>query len=138
MPYLANGLRLIVTKLPPLLSPKKTKSLRGTAKKLKTSNYEKPTRRFRTITRSRSSGRKWGEAISAGYQVCPTPCCASAPVKLSATDVVVIANLNSGVWYSERLPYLQPTQSRGGWGFGALSSTQSQSPAAEGVASPGS
>jgi DNA-binding transcriptional ArsR family regulator len=52
---------------------------------------------------------KWGDAIKAGYQVLPDALLrAQHLLKLTATDVVVIANLNQAWWYSDRLPYLQP------------------------------
>ena len=53
---------------------------------------------------------KWGNAIKAGYQVLPDALLRGQRLlKLTATDIVVIANLNQAAWwYSDRLPYLQP------------------------------
>jgi predicted transcriptional regulator len=52
---------------------------------------------------------KWGDAIKAGYQVLPDALVRGQRLlKLSATDVVVIANLNQAWWFQDRLPYLQP------------------------------
>jgi DNA-binding transcriptional ArsR family regulator len=52
---------------------------------------------------------KWGEAILAGYQILPDALVRGQHLlKLSATDVVVIANLNQAWWFEDRLPYLQP------------------------------
>jgi DNA-binding transcriptional ArsR family regulator len=52
---------------------------------------------------------KWGDAIKAGYQVLPDALLRGQRLlKLTATDIVVIANLNQAWWYSDRLPYLQP------------------------------
>src|SRR5216683_6155204 len=52
---------------------------------------------------------KWGDAIKAGYQVLPDVLIRGQHLlKLSATDIVVIANLNQAWWFADRLPYLQP------------------------------
>ena len=52
---------------------------------------------------------KWGDAIKAGYQVLPDALIRGQHLlQLSATDVVVIANLNQAWWYENRRPYLQP------------------------------
>jgi DNA-binding transcriptional ArsR family regulator len=52
---------------------------------------------------------KWGDVIKAGYQVLPDALLrAQHLLKLTATDVVVIANLNQAWWYADRLPYLTP------------------------------
>jgi len=52
---------------------------------------------------------KWGDAIKAGYQVFPDALVRGQHLlKLTATDMVVIANLNQAWWYVDRLPYLQP------------------------------
>lgn len=52
---------------------------------------------------------KWGDAILAGYQVLPDALLrAQHLLKLTATDMVVIANLNQAWWFEEQLPYLQP------------------------------
>jgi DNA-binding transcriptional ArsR family regulator len=52
---------------------------------------------------------KWGDAILAGYQILPDALLRGQHLlKLTATDVVVIANLNQAWWFEDRLPYLQP------------------------------
>jgi predicted transcriptional regulator len=52
---------------------------------------------------------KWGDAIGAGYQVLPDALIRGQHLlELSATDVVVIANLNQVWWFKDRRPYLQP------------------------------
>jgi predicted transcriptional regulator len=52
---------------------------------------------------------KWGDAVLAGYQILPDALVRGQHLlKLSATDMVVIANLNQAWWFEERLPYLQP------------------------------
>lgn len=52
---------------------------------------------------------KWGDALAAGYQILPDALFRGQHLlDLSATDVVVIANLNQAWWFSDRLPYLQP------------------------------
>lgn len=52
---------------------------------------------------------KWGNAIKAGYQVLPDALIRGQHLlKLSAVDLVVIANLNQAWWFKERRPYLQP------------------------------
>lgn len=52
---------------------------------------------------------KWGDAISAGYQILPDALLRGQHLlKLTATDIVVIANLNQAWWFEGRLPYLQP------------------------------
>ena len=54
-------------------------------------------------------GAKWGDAIKAGYQGLPDALVRGQHLlKLSATDVVVIANINQAWWFADRLPYLQP------------------------------
>ena len=54
---------------------------------------------------------KWGEALDAGYQVLPDALIRGQHLlKLSATDLVVIANLNQAWWFADRLPYLTPGQ----------------------------
>jgi DNA-binding transcriptional ArsR family regulator len=53
---------------------------------------------------------KWGDAIKAGFQVLPDALIRGQHLlKLNATDVVVIANLNQAWWFEERRPYLQPS-----------------------------
>ena len=52
---------------------------------------------------------KWGDALKAGFQVLPDALIRGQHLlKLTATDMVVIANLNQAWWYEDRLPYLQP------------------------------
>ena len=52
---------------------------------------------------------KWGDAVAAGYQVLPDALLRGQKLlNLTATDIVVIANLNQAWWYEDRLPYLQP------------------------------
>lgn len=52
---------------------------------------------------------KWGDAIKAGYQILPDALIRGQRLlKLSATDIVVIANLNQAWWFGDRRPYLQP------------------------------
>lgn len=52
---------------------------------------------------------KWGDAVKAGFQVLPDALIRGQHLlDLSATDVVVIANLNQVWWFEDRLPYLQP------------------------------
>ncbi len=52
---------------------------------------------------------KWGDAVKAGYQIFPDVLLRwQHLLKLSPTDIVVIANLNQAWWYEDRLPYLQP------------------------------
>lgn len=52
---------------------------------------------------------KWGDAITAGYQILPDALLRGQHLlDLNATDVVVIANLNQAWWFEDRLPYLQP------------------------------
>jgi predicted transcriptional regulator len=52
---------------------------------------------------------KWGEAIKAGFQVLPDALIRGQHLlELSATDVVVIANLNQAWWFADSRPYLQP------------------------------
>jgi DNA-binding transcriptional ArsR family regulator len=61
-------------------------------------------------TSSRSQPEaKWGDAIKAGYQVLPDALIRGQRLlTLSATDLVVIANVNQAWWFADRLPYLQP------------------------------
>lgn len=52
---------------------------------------------------------KWGDAIKAGYQVLPDALVRGQHLlKLSATDMVVLANLNEAWWFKDQLPFLQP------------------------------
>jgi len=53
---------------------------------------------------------KWGiPAIRAGYQILPDALLRGQHLlKLTATDIVVIANLNQTWWFVDQLPYLQP------------------------------
>ncbi len=52
---------------------------------------------------------KWGDAIKAGYQVLTDALMKGQHLlKLSTTDIVVIANLNQAWWFNDRLPYLRP------------------------------
>ena len=52
---------------------------------------------------------KWGDAINAGFQLLPDALLRGQHLLgLSASDIVVIANLNQAWWYEDRLPYLQP------------------------------
>lgn len=52
---------------------------------------------------------KWGDILKAGFQVLPDALVRGQHLlKLSATDMVVIANLNQAWWFVDRLPYLQP------------------------------
>jgi len=53
---------------------------------------------------------KWGApAVKAGYQILPDALLRGQHLlKLTATDIVVIANLNQAWWFVDQLPYLQP------------------------------
>lgn len=52
---------------------------------------------------------KWGDGLMAGYQILPNALVRNQRIlKLSATDMVVIANLNQAWWFEDRPPYLRP------------------------------
>lgn len=52
---------------------------------------------------------KWGSSLKAGFQVLPDALLRGQHLLgLTATDVVVVANLNQAWWFNEQLPYLQP------------------------------
>jgi len=53
---------------------------------------------------------KWGVAVKPGrFQILPDALLRwQYELKLSAIDVLVIANLNQAWWYANRLPYLTP------------------------------
>lgn len=55
------------------------------------------------------AAEKWGQALAAGYQILPDALIRGQHLlKLTATDIVVIANLNQAWWFADRLPYLRP------------------------------
>jgi hypothetical protein len=82
---------------------------------------------------------KWGDAIRAGFQVLPDALIRGQHLlKLSAMDVVVIANLNQAWWFEDSLPYLQPyIDSEANGGVGTLGSAKSQPATQEGLSSAG-
>jgi predicted transcriptional regulator len=52
---------------------------------------------------------KWGDGMKAGYQILPNALVRGQHLlKLTATDMVVIANLNQAWWFDNRPPFLQP------------------------------
>ena len=52
---------------------------------------------------------KWGDVLNAGFQILPDSLIRGQHLlKLSATDLAVIANLNQAWWYADRWPYLTP------------------------------
>ena len=52
---------------------------------------------------------KWGDALIAGFQVMPDALIRGQHLlKLNATDMVVIANLNQAWWFEQNMPFLQP------------------------------
>ena len=58
---------------------------------------------------SSQASAKWGEALDAGFQILPDALIRGQHLlKLSATDLVVIANLNQAWWFADRQPYLKP------------------------------
>ena len=58
--------------------------------------------------RSRATD-KWGGALDAGFQILPDALVRGQHLlKLTATDLVVIANLNQAWWFADRRPYLTP------------------------------
>ena len=52
---------------------------------------------------------KWGESLAAGFQILPDAVFRGQHLlRLTATDMVVIANLNQAWWFNDRRPFLQP------------------------------
>ena len=52
---------------------------------------------------------KWGNVLSAGFQILPDALIRGQHLlKLTSTDIVVIANINQAWWYEDRRPYLTP------------------------------
>ena len=58
---------------------------------------------------SSKAADKWGDALGAGFQILPDALIRGQHLlKLTATDLVVIANLNQAWWFADRRPYLTP------------------------------
>lgn len=56
-----------------------------------------------------SATEKWGDALNAGFQILPDALIRGQHLlKLTATDLVVIANINQAWWFADRRPYLTP------------------------------
>lgn len=96
------------------VSPYKDEVLRGSPKKFKdTATMNDPDQPLTEFGERPSPvshpEAKWGDAIRAGYQVLPDALLRGQRLlKLTAIDVVVIANLNQAWWFRDQLPYLQP------------------------------